>query len=118
MTTACRLLGQRSASHFAKDGDKIKPQLLFHAGRLCAFFLLGGVIGMLGASFDLGPGSMFFMNTAVGVIMLLLGINLLDVLPSLKRFQPALPAGVSRCVHRVSVVPSVVSTAWFRISPE
>ena len=34
---------------FAKEGDRVKPQLLFHAGRLASFFVLGGVIGALGS---------------------------------------------------------------------
>jgi sulfite exporter TauE/SafE/copper chaperone CopZ len=83
-------------ANFAKEGDKIKPQLLFHAGRLGAFFLLGGIIGMLGAGFEPGPMGLFLMNTVLGIIMLLLGVNLLDVLPSLKRFQLTLPAVFSR----------------------
>jgi cation transport ATPase len=29
---------------FAKEGDKIKPQLMFHSGRIISFFILGGVI--------------------------------------------------------------------------
>src|SRR6185369_1639583 len=28
---------------FAKDGDKIKPQVMFHGGRVISFFVLGGV---------------------------------------------------------------------------
>ena len=29
---------------FAKEGDKIQPQVLFHVGRLVSFFILGGAI--------------------------------------------------------------------------
>src|SRR3989344_1348877 len=28
---------------FAKEGDKIRPQLMFHGGRIVSFFILGGV---------------------------------------------------------------------------
>jgi len=32
---------------FAKDGDKVRPQLMFHLGRIVSFFILGGVIGAI-----------------------------------------------------------------------
>ncbi|USN52658.1 MAG: sulfite exporter TauE/SafE family protein [Candidatus Nomurabacteria bacterium] len=37
------------SANFAKEGDKTKPQILFHIGRLVSFFLFGGIIGALGA---------------------------------------------------------------------
>ena len=32
---------------FAKEGDRVKPQLMFHGGRIISFFVLGGVIGVI-----------------------------------------------------------------------
>ena len=83
------------AANYAKEGDKIMPQFLFHAARLAVFFLLGGVIGAFGAEFQLGQSGMLILNAFVGVVMLILGINLLDVIPALKRFQPTLPRFLS-----------------------
>lgn len=83
------------AANYAKEGDRKIPQLLFHAGRLVAFFILGGVIGAFGAEFQLGQTGMFALNAVVGVVMLILGINLLDIIPALKRFQPTLPRFLS-----------------------
>ena len=37
------------SANYAKEGDQFRPQILFHAGRLISFFVLGGVIGALGA---------------------------------------------------------------------
>jgi sulfite exporter TauE/SafE/copper chaperone CopZ len=82
-------------ANFAKEGDKTTPQVLFHIGRLVAFFVLGGVIASLGAEFELGQAGMFALNAVVGLVMLILGINLLDVIPALKRFQPTLPRFIS-----------------------
>ncbi|HRH23615.1 MAG TPA: sulfite exporter TauE/SafE family protein, partial [Candidatus Magasanikbacteria bacterium] len=41
------------ATTFAKTGDRVKPQIMFHVGRLVSFFVLGGVIGALGSAFAL-----------------------------------------------------------------
>ncbi len=87
---------------FAKEGDKMKPQLLFHAGRLISFFILGGVIGAVGAVFTLSPAATFTVGIIVGVVMLILGINLLDVFPWAKRLQPSMPKFIAKRAQGVS----------------
>src|SRR5665647_1411095 len=44
---------------FAKEGDKIRPQLMFHGGRIVSFFILGGVIGGIGSAFTLNTTASF-----------------------------------------------------------
>lgn len=87
---------------FAKEGDKIKPQLLFHVGRLISFFILGGLIGVLGSAFTLSTTISFILSVVIGVVMLVLGINLLNIFHFTKRFQPAMPKFVSKHVFGVS----------------
>ncbi len=103
---------------FAKEGDRVRPQLLFHGGRLAAFFLLGGAIGALGANFSLGSGATFVLSLIIGLVMLILGVNLLDVFPWAKRFQPTLPRFLSKHAYGVSklnhaVTPLLVGIATF-----
>ena len=47
---------------FAREGDTVRPQVLFHVGRLISFFLLGGVIGALGAAFQLSAVASFVFS--------------------------------------------------------
>jgi sulfite exporter TauE/SafE len=103
---------------FAREGDKMRPQILFHIGRIASFFILGGVIGALGSAFTLGVTGTFIVGLLVGVVMLILGINLLDVFPWAKRFQPAMPKflakhalGVSEINH--TLTPLLVGVATF-----
>lgn len=103
---------------FAKEGDRVRPQLLFHGGRLAAFFLLGGVIGALGANFSLSTGATFALSLVIGLVMLILGINLLDVFPWAKRLQPTIPKFLSRHAYGVSklnhtLTPLLVGVATF-----
>jgi cation transport ATPase len=51
---------------FAKNGDKVKPQVLFHLGRLISFFILGGVIGSIGSVFSLNSYGTFILSLVVG----------------------------------------------------
>lgn len=103
---------------FAKEGDRVRPQLLFHAGRLIAFFLLGGVIGAIGSAFVLGTTATFVLGLGIAIVMLILGINLLDVFHGTKRIMPAMPRvvakhamGVSKINH--TLTPALVGVATF-----
>jgi uncharacterized protein len=92
------------SANFAKEGDKVRPQIYFHAGRLIAFFLLGGVIGAIGSAFQLGITGTFILGIIVGVVMLILGLNLLDTFPWAKKLQPTLPASFIRYTQRLKDV--------------
>ncbi|MBY0472864.1 sulfite exporter TauE/SafE family protein [Patescibacteria group bacterium] len=103
---------------FAKEGDRVKPQLLFHAGRLISFFVLGGVIGAVGSAFTLNVSATFSLSVLVAIVMLILGINLLDVFHWSKRLQPSMPKffarhayGASKLNHRLT--PFLVGIATF-----
>lgn len=87
---------------FAKEGDKIKPQLMFHGGRIVSFFILGGAIGALGAAFTLNVSATFILSFIIGIVMLILGVNLLDVFPWAKRLQPSMPKFIGKHAHGVS----------------
>lgn len=103
---------------FAKDGDKIRPQIMFHVGRLVSFFVLGGVIGALGSAFTLSISATFILGIIIAVVMLILGINLLDVFPWAKRMQIGMPRFISRHAQGVTkfnhtLTPLLVGVATF-----
>ena len=111
------LLLSMSAS-FAKDGDKFKPQIMFHVGRIVSFFVLGGVIGAIGAVFQLNTVWISILSFVIAIIMHILGINLLDVFPWAKRLQPGMPKFLSRHAMGVSklnhtLTPALVGIATF-----
>lgn len=84
------------SANMAKEGERKKPQILFHIGRLLAFFFLGGLIGVIGATFEPGIWGTFIIGIAIGFVMLILGMNLLDVFPWAKRLQPTMPKFISK----------------------
>lgn len=87
---------------FAKEGDKIKPQLMFHIGRIVSFFVLGGVIGAIGSAFTLNTLATFILSLAIGIVMLILGVNLLEVFPWAKKLQLSMPKFIAKHAHGVS----------------
>ncbi len=103
---------------FAKEGDKIKPQIMFHVGRIVSFFILGGIIGAIGSAFTLNSSSTFILSLIIGLVMLILGINLLDVFPWAKKLQPSMPKFIAKHAHGISkfnhtLTPILVGIATF-----
>ena len=103
---------------FAKSGDKIKPQLLFHCGRIVSFFILGGLIGAIGTAFTLSTNATFILGLIIAIVMFILGINLLDVFPWAKKLQLSMPKALSKHALGVSklnhtLTPLLVGVATF-----
>lgn len=103
---------------FAKNGERVRPQLLFHFGRIVGFFILGGVIGSIGSSFSLGETGTLMLGIVVAFVMFVLGLNLLDVFPYAKRLQLALPKSIGKRAHNVAnythaLTPLLVGSATF-----
>lgn len=68
-------------SKYAAEGRRVMPPLYFHAGRLCAFLLLGGLVGKLGAYLQPSPEFSAGLNFIVALAMITMGLSLLDMLP-------------------------------------
>lgn len=103
---------------FAREGDTVRPQVLFHIGRILSFFILGGVIGAAGSAFQLGAIGTFVLGMLVGLVMLVLGLNLLDIFHWTKRLQPSMPRFISQKALGVTSInhtltPVLVGIATF-----
>ncbi len=103
---------------FARDKSALRAQGTFHVGRLIGFFLLGGVIGAVGSAFQLSALGTFIVSLLTGLVMLLLGVNLLNVFPWAKRLTPGLPKFLSkRALHLTelnhTLMPAIVGVGTF-----
>jgi len=84
------------SSSYAKGKDRIWPLILFHGARIIGFFLLGGAIGLIGIAFKLTPGFYFTASIVLFIVMLILGINLLDIFPFFRKLQLKMPKSLSK----------------------
>jgi sulfite exporter TauE/SafE len=103
---------------YAQQGGAKKSQIYFHLGRLGAFFLLGGALGLLGKSLQLGATGNLVLTALVSLVMLILGIHLLDVFRMSGHFQLRLPKHFSELIHRLknsthAAMPLVLGAATF-----
>ncbi len=102
----------------AKAHGKWQSQAMFHAGRLGGFFLLGGVIGLLGRFVEFGAVGNVALNILVALVMLILGLNLLDTFPALRKYQLKLPKVFAKQTTRAGnsshmLAPLLVGIATF-----
>lgn len=104
------------SANFAKNGDPVRPQILFHVGRLSAFLILGGTIGALGSAFQLGQTGAFILSFTVAIVLLILGINLLDIFPWAKKFQPTLPSFIGKRVHSLKNINHTLMPFFIGVS--
>lgn len=79
----------------------VRPHLLFHFGRLVTFFVLGGVLGMIGGSFQLGGSFTAWLSVIVAVILIWLGLSILGWAPFLSKFGLHLPKGIIKTWNKL-----------------
>ncbi|KKQ86373.1 MAG: Heavy metal transport/detoxification protein [Berkelbacteria bacterium GW2011_GWA2_38_9] len=90
------------SANYSKIGQTWRPQAFFHIGRLVGFFILGGLIGLIGSKMQLGLTGNFILNLAVGLVMIILGINLLDLFHWTKKLQITMPKSFSKLTKKTS----------------
>jgi uncharacterized protein len=79
--------------------QRLKPHIYFNIGRIVSYTLLGGVIGALGSALTLSAEMNGILTIAASVVMILLGLQMLKLFPSLTRFMPAIPKALSHRIH-------------------
>jgi uncharacterized protein len=79
-------------------GTRIRPQLVFNAGRIIGFAVLGALLGALGSTMSLPTRVTAVLILAVAVVMFLLGVRLTGISPRVAAWSPRLPAGLGRAL--------------------
>jgi uncharacterized protein len=84
---------------YLTDRQRLAPHLWFNLGRLISYTLLGGAIGALGAALTLSPIVSGVLTVLASVIMIVLGLNMLDLLPPIQHLLPRLPQSLTQRLH-------------------
>lgn len=79
---------------------KFAPHLFFNLGRVVGFFILGGLLGLLGSVFKISPAFSAWLTLAIGFLIAFLGLQILDIFPALRRFSLTLPKSIARSLGR------------------
>lgn len=73
----------------------VRPNLFFHTGRLAAFFLLGGLLGIIGGELNVSGNFISAYTIIIAVVMGWLGLNILGIVPSLSAVGIRMPKSFS-----------------------
>ena len=69
----------------------LKPNLLFHSGRLGGFFLLGGLLGAIGGGINISGNFVAIYTIIIALIMAALGLNILGLFPDVASLGLRMP---------------------------
>jgi sulfite exporter TauE/SafE len=81
---------------------RMRPHLVFNAGRITGFVVLGALLGAVGGAFSVPTRLMGVVILAVAAVMAILGIRLTEVSPRVAAWAPHLPARMADVVSRGS----------------
>ncbi len=76
--------------------SKFLPHVYFNVGRIVGFALLGGLLGLLGSTIQPSAFSVGALTALVAVVMVLLGLQLLELFPRLSAWKVTLPKGIAK----------------------
>jgi len=71
--------------------EKLKPSLMYNMGRVVSYTIIGGVVGALGSLISFSGMAKGVVALISGLFMVVMGINMLNIFPGLKKFIPRLP---------------------------
>lgn len=80
------------------QSQKLKPLLYFNAGRLIGYPLFGAAIGAVGSALTLSTTANGVITILASVAMIVLGMQLLHLFPSLQRMS-LVPKALSHKIH-------------------
>lgn len=76
------------------DGDKLStlsPSFLYNLGRVISYTLVGTLVGGIGSVVSFSGESQGIVQIIAGIFMMIMGLNMLNVFPWLRHFNPRMP---------------------------
>jgi len=74
---------------------KLKPSFMYNMGRVLSYTLIGGTVGALGSVISFSGTAKGIVAILSGVFMVIMGLNMLNMFPWLRKFNPRLPKFIS-----------------------
>ena len=81
---------------------KLKPSVLYNAGRVISYTVVGGIVGALGSVVSFSGTAKGIVAILAGVFMVIMGVNMLGIFPWMRRFTPHMPKIFGSKIHASS----------------
>jgi uncharacterized protein len=91
-------------SYKHEEGDtskisKLKPSLMYNAGRVISYTIVGGIVGALGSVVSFSGTAKGTVAILSGIFMVIMGLNMLNIFPWLRKLNPRMPKLFGSKVH-------------------
>jgi sulfite exporter TauE/SafE len=70
---------------------KFRPSFLYNSGRVISYTIIGGLVGALGSVISFSGSAKGIVAIIGGCFMVIIGVNMLDIFPWLRRFKISTP---------------------------
>ena len=96
---------------------KLQPHIMFNAGRLISYIVLGGVLGLIGNRLQISPQITAYLVVAISLLMIALGLQMLGV-KAFAKFQLTAPKSATRYIanennFRAKYAPFIMGALTF-----
>jgi len=71
--------------------SRLNPSLLYNSGRVVSYTIVGGIVGALGSVISFSGAAKGIVAIISGVFMVIMGLNMLNVFPWLRKLNPRMP---------------------------
>ncbi len=82
--------------------SKLKPSVLYNIGRVISYTIVGGIVGGIGSVVSFSGTAKGIVAILSGIFMVIMGINMLNIFPALRKLNPRMPKIFTRKVHENS----------------
>lgn len=86
----------------AQKWKQVRPSLLYNAGRVVSYTIVGGIVGALGSAVSFSGTAKGIIAILSGVFMVLMGLNIIGLFPALRKFMPRMPKVFGRKLGGIS----------------
>ena len=80
-----------TASNNDSKLSSLRPSLLYNLGRIITYTAVGGIVGAVGSVFSFSTAAKGTVQLIAGVFMVIMGLNMLNLFPGLRRLIPRMP---------------------------
>jgi len=71
--------------------ERLRPSFLYNGGRVLSYTAIGGLVGALGSVISFSGPAKGMVAIIAGGLMVLMGLNMLNIFPWLRKISPRLP---------------------------
>lgn len=91
---------QRNGEKGKKKWATVYPSFLYNLGRVLSYTVVGGVVGGFGSVISFSGKGKGTVQLIAGIFMVIMGINMLNIFPWLRKFNPRMPKVFARKINQ------------------